>query len=118
MFSYKKTIKYMLKIKVVPMAFCFCKRHIPQRKMKLDGMMISIVRYINPTVNQIHAVFRKKASAKHEQLLIIETLIDNTESILINLYNTNTENDQLTTFSELTILLENFNLTNTDSISR
>ena len=38
-------------------------------------------------------------------------MIDDTEFILINLYNTNTENDQLTTFSELTNLLENFDLT-------
>ena len=53
---------------------------------------------------------RRKASYKHGQILIIEPLIDNTEFILINLYNANTENDQLNTFSELTKLLENFNL--------
>ena len=36
-------------------------------------------------------------------------MIDATEFILINLYNANTENDQLTTtFAELTKLLENF----------
>ena len=42
--------------------------------------------------------------------LIIEALIDETEFILINLYNANTENDQLATFSELSNLLENFDL--------
>ena len=93
------------------MAFCFCKKYIPQRKMKLDGMMILMVRYIIPTVNLTHAVFlllffgsimyavRKKASDKHGRILIIEALIDDTEFILINLYNANTNNDQLTTFS-------------------
>ena len=38
-------------------------------------------------------------------------MIDDTEFTLINLYNANTKNDQLTTFSELTNLLENFDLT-------
>ena len=52
---------------------------------------------------------RKKASDKHGRILILEELIDDTEFILINL--PNTENDQLTTFSELTNLLENFDLT-------
>ena len=54
---------------------------------------------------------RKKASDKPGQILSIEALIDDTEFTLINLYNANTVNDQLTTFLELTNLLENFNLT-------
>ena len=41
----------------------------------------------------------------------MEALVEDTEFILINLYNANTENDQLTTFSELINLLENFDLT-------
>ena len=53
---------------------------------------------------------RKKASDKHGETLIIEALIDETEFILINLYNANTRNDQLATFSELSNLLENFDL--------
>ena len=54
----KSDLKFpsILKIKVVPMAFYFCKKHIPRRKMKLDGMMILMVRYIIPTVNLIHAL--------------------------------------------------------------
>ena len=47
----------ILKIKVVPMVFCFCKKHIPHSKMKLDGLMILMARYIIPTVTLIHAVF-------------------------------------------------------------
>ena len=54
--------------------------------MKLDGMMITIVRYTIPTVNLIHAMFlliffdsithtvRKKASDKHGQILIVIAL--------------------------------------------
>ena len=53
----------------------------------------------------------RKVSEEHVQILIVEVLIDDTEFILINLYNANTDNDQLTTFSELTNLLENFDLT-------
>ena len=49
--------------------------------------------------------------------LIIEALTDETEFILINFYNANTENDQLATFSELSNLLENFDLINLGVIS-
>ena len=54
---------------------------------------------------------RKKASDKHRRILIIESLIDDTEFILSNLYKANTENYQLTTLAEQTNLLENFDLT-------
>ena len=92
------------------MVFCFCKKHIPQRKMKLYRLMILMVRYIIPTVNLIHAVFllfffgsiiytvMKKAFDKRGRILIIEALIEDAEFVLINLHNANTENDQLTTF--------------------
>ena len=49
--------------------------------------------------------------------LIIEALTDETEFILINFYNANTENVQLATFSELSNLLENFDLINLGVIS-
>ena len=55
--------------------------------------MILIVRYIIPAVNLINAV-RNKASDKQGRILIIDALIDDTEFMLINLYNANTENDQ------------------------
>ena len=48
---------------------------------------------------------------RNGRILIAEALIDDTEFILINLYNANTENDQLTTFLEVKNLLENFDLT-------
>ena len=49
--------------------------------------------------------------------LIIEALTDETEFILINFYNANTENVHLATFSELSNLLENFDLINLGVIS-
>ena len=39
------------------MTFYFCKDHILRRKMKLDGMMILIVREIIPMVDIIRTVF-------------------------------------------------------------
>ena len=48
---------------------------------------------------------------RNGRILIAEALIDDTEFILINLYNANTKNDQLTTFLEVKNLLENFDLT-------
>ena len=91
------------------MASNFCKKHIPRRKMKLDGVIILMVRYTIPTVNLVHAVFLllflvalrillgTKGSDKHGRILIPEALIDDTEFMLITLYTANTENDQLTT---------------------
>ena len=49
----------------------------------------------------------KHGPDKHGRILIIETLIDDTKFILINLFNANTENNQLTTFSKQTNMFEN-----------
>ena len=69
------------------------------------------MRYSYCFFGSITYTVRTKASDRHGRILIIEALTDDTEFVSINLYNTNTENDQLTTFSELTNLLENFDLT-------
>ena len=69
------------------------------------------MRYSYCFFGSITYTVRKKASDRHGRILIIEALTDDTEFVSINLYNANTENDQLTTFSELTNLLENFDLT-------
>ena len=69
------------------------------------------MRYSYCFFGSITYTVRKKASDRHGRILIIEALTDDTEFVSINLYNTNTENDQLSTFSELTNLLENFDLT-------
>ena len=42
--------------------------------------------------------------------MILEILIDELEFILINLYNANTENEQILTFNELNILLSKLDL--------
>ena len=105
------------------MAFGFCMKLISQRKMKLGwiddfngqiyysqgksnscGVLIAFY-------SRIMYTLAKMASDKHGRNLIIEALIDDTEFIFINLYNANTENDQLTTSLELTNLLENLDLT-------
>ena len=69
------------------------------------------MRYSYCFFGSITYTVREKASDKFGRLLTLAALIDDTEFILINLYNANTENDQLTTFSELTNLLQNFGLT-------
>ena len=51
-----KILKYPKK-KFILMEFRFCKEHIPRWKMRLDGMVILMDRYIIPMVNLIHAVF-------------------------------------------------------------
>ena len=122
-FEKRLNIFEYLKNKSSPNSILFLQETHSTKEMKLDGMMILLFRYIIPTINLIHAVFlllflcsitytvSGKASHKHEKTLIIEALIDDTEFFLINLCNANTENDQRTTFSELTNLLENFVLT-------
>ena len=69
------------------------------------------MRYSYCFFGSITYTVRTKASDRHGRILIIEALTEDTEFVSINLYNTNTENDQLSTFSELTNLLENFDLT-------
>ena len=44
------------------------------------------------------------------RILILEILIDDSEFILINLYNANTESEQIQTFNELNTLLSNLDL--------
>ena len=95
------------------MAFCFFKKHIPQRKIKLDGLIIfnGQIHYSHSKSNScgvliaffgsIMYTVRKRVADKHGRILIIEALIEDTGFMLINLYNANTEKDLLTTFSEL-----------------
>ena len=75
-----------------------------QGKSNSCGVLIAFYDRIMYTLGKI-------ASDKHGRNLIIEALIHDTEFLFIYLYNANTENDQLTTFLELTNLLENLDLT-------
>ena len=84
-------------------------KHYFHGKSNSRGVLIAFFGSIMYTVG-------KKASYKHGRISIIEALIDDNEFILFNLYNANSENDQVTTFSELTNLSENFDLTKNKSI--
>ena len=72
--------------------------HYSHGKSNSCGVLIAFFGNITYTV-------RKKASDKHGRVLILEPLTDDPEFILINLYNATNENDQVTTFSELTNML-------------
>ena len=50
---------------------------------------------------------RKKACDKHGQVLVIEAWIGDTGFLLFKLYNANIKSGEITTFAELTNLLEN-----------
>ena len=53
---------------------------------------------------------KKRLCDENGRILILETLIDDSEFILINLYNANTESEQIQTFNELNTLLSNLDL--------
>ena len=53
---------------------------------------------------------KKRLCDGNGRILILETLIDDSEFILINLYNANTESEQIQTFNELNTLLSNLDL--------
>ena len=53
---------------------------------------------------------KKRLCDENGWILILETLIDDSEFILINLYNANTESEQIQTFNELNTLLSNLDL--------
>ena len=56
----------------------------------------------------INVVIKKQLNDKNGRILILEVTIDNAEYLLINIYNANTEQHQLQTLQNLSILLENF----------
>ena len=53
---------------------------------------------------------KKRLCDENGRILILETSIDDSEFILINLYNANTESEQIQTFNELNTLLSNLDL--------
>ena len=56
----------------------------------------------------INVVIKKQSNDKNGRILILEKTTDDTEYLLINIYNVNTEHLQLETLQNLSILLENF----------
>ena len=73
---------------------------------------------------QIHLLLAKKANGrnlykfndKSGRVLILEVKIENEVLLLINLYNANTENEQLSTLSDLSNMLEKIDDINNKSI--
>ena len=53
---------------------------------------------------------KKYQCDENGQILILETLVDDSEFILINLYSANTETEQIQRFDELNTLLSNLDL--------
>ena len=51
---------------------------------------------------------KKKLSNKKGQLLVLDTRIDGSDFLLINIYNANTEKEQVSALNELTTILSNF----------
>ena len=56
----------------------------------------------------INVVVKKQLNDENGKILISEVTIDDTEHLLINIYNGNTEQRQLETLQNLSILQENF----------
>ena len=56
----------------------------------------------------INVATKKQSNDKNGIILILEVTTDNTEYLLINIYDVNTEQHQLETLQNLSILLENF----------
>ena len=56
----------------------------------------------------INNVIKKQSNDENGRILVLEGTIDDTEYLLVNTYNANTEQDQLKTLQNLSFLLENF----------
>ena len=56
----------------------------------------------------MNVVVKNQFSDDNRSILILEVTIDDTEYLLVNLYNANTEQEQLKTQQDLSVTLENF----------
>ena len=56
----------------------------------------------------INVVTKKQLNDENERVFILKVTIDNTDYLLINIYNGNTEQHQLETLQNLSILVQNF----------
>ena len=111
--SYKEWLKLFeyLKNKIGPNGILFLQETLSTKKNEIrwNDNFSSWIHYFHSKSNSCDVLIAFLAG--NGRILIAEALIDDTEFILINLYNANTENDQLTTFLEVKNLLENFDLT-------
>ena len=72
-------------------------------KSKTNSCSVLITFYGNMNV-----VVKNQFSDDNRSILILEVTIDDTEYLLVNLYNANTEQEQLKTQQDLSVTLENF----------
>ena len=72
-------------------------------KSKTNSCSVLITFYGNMNV-----VVKNQFSDDNRSILILEVTIDDTEYFLVNLYNANTEQEQLKTQQYLSVTLENF----------
>ena len=72
-------------------------------KSKTNSCSVLITFYDNMNV-----VVKNQFSDDNRSILILEVTIDDTEYLLVNLYNANTEQEQLKTQQYLSVTLENF----------
>ena len=72
-------------------------------KSKTNSCSVLITFYGNMNV-----VVKNQFSDDNRSILILEVTIDDTEYLLVNLYNANTEQEQLKTQQYLSVTLENF----------
>ena len=68
---------------------------------KTNSCGVAIGFYGSKTIEQI-----KKISDKSGRILLAEAIIDDTVFVLINIYNTNTESEQLKTLSDLVSIID------------
>ena len=101
----------ILKIKLVTGVF-FYKNHI-LRLTQINNAMTNLgVNYISLMVKPIHGnvnvVIKNQFNDDNGRIFILEVTINDTEYLLVNIYNGNTEQEQLKTLQNVSVMLENF----------
>ena len=101
----------ILKIKLVT-GVVFYKNHILRLTQQNNTMTNLGVNYISLMVKPIHGnvnvVVKNQFNDDNGRILILEVTINDTEYLLINIYNGNTEQEQLKTLQNVSVMLENF----------
>lgn len=109
-FNFSKThikiFKYF-RYEISPKGVFFYKKHIPQLRQK-NNFSHGMTNSFGAFYRNISIVIKTQLNNKNGRILNLEVTIDDTEYLLANNYNENTEQDQLETIQNLFILLENF----------
>ena len=101
----------ILKIKLVT-GVLFYKNHILRLTQQNNTITNLGVNYISLMVKPIHGnvnvVVKNQFNDDNGRILILEVTINDTEYLLVNIYNGNTEQEQLKTLQNVSVMLENF----------